>query len=109
MADIGLLITAGVIVSMGSGRVTDNDQGIAETGRNVEGEAAQALTKLDATGNTTKTITNGIVIAAAVLAETALFGSFPLRLRRGLCRWTPPAARRSASLRDSPEPSPAPR
>jgi K(+)-stimulated pyrophosphate-energized sodium pump len=77
MAGIGLLTTVGVIVSMDSfGPVTDNAQGIAEMSGDVEGEAAQALTTLDAIGNTTKAITKGIAIATAVLAATALFGSF---------------------------------
>jgi K(+)-stimulated pyrophosphate-energized sodium pump len=77
MAGIGLLTTVGVIVSMDSfGPVTDNAQGIAEMSGDVEGDAAQALTKLDAIGNTTKAITKGIAIATAVLAATALFGSF---------------------------------
>ncbi len=77
MAGVGLLTTVGVIVSMDSfGPVTDNAQGIAEMSGDVEGEAAQALTTLDAIGNTTKAITKGIAIATAVLAATALFGSF---------------------------------
>src|SRR6266487_3062420 len=75
MAGLGLLTTVGVIVSMDSfGPVTDNAQGIAEMSGDVEGDAAQALTTLDAIGNTTKAITKGI--ATAVLAATALFGSF---------------------------------
>jgi K(+)-stimulated pyrophosphate-energized sodium pump len=77
MAGCGLLTTVGVIVSMDSfGPVTDNAQGIAEMSGEVEGDAAQALTNLDAIGNTTKAITKGIAIATAVLAATALFGSF---------------------------------
>ena len=77
MAGAGLLTTVGVIVSMDSfGPVTDNAQGIAEMSGDVEGEGAQALTQLDAVGNTTKAITKGIAIATAVLAATALFGSF---------------------------------
>jgi K(+)-stimulated pyrophosphate-energized sodium pump len=77
MAGTGLLTTVGVIVSMDSfGPVTDNAQGIAEMSGDVEGDAAQALTHLDAIGNTTKAITKGIAIATAVLAATALFGSF---------------------------------
>ena len=77
LAGTGLLTTVGVIVSMDSfGPVTDNAQGVAEMSGEFEGEAAQALTRLDAIGNTTKAITKGIAIATAVLAATALFGSF---------------------------------
>src|SRR6202042_633781 len=64
------------VAMAGFGPVTDNAQGIAEMSGDVEGDAAQALTKLDAIGNTTKAITKGIAIATAVLAATALFGSF---------------------------------
>jgi K(+)-stimulated pyrophosphate-energized sodium pump len=85
MAGGGLLTTVGVIVSMDSfGPVTDNAQGIAEMSGDVEGEGAQALTHLDAIGNTTKAITKGIAIATAVLAATALFGSFRTQVETAL-------------------------
>ena len=77
LAGRGLLTTVGVIVAMDTfGPVSDNAQGIAEMSGDVDGEGAQVLTKLDAVGNTTKAITKGIAIATAVLAATALFGSF---------------------------------
>ncbi|MQA97245.1 MAG: sodium-translocating pyrophosphatase [Streptosporangiales bacterium] len=77
LAGTGLLTTVGVIVSMDTfGPISDNAQGIAEMSGDVEGEGAQVLTSLDAVGNTTKAITKGIAIATAVLAATALFGSF---------------------------------
>jgi K(+)-stimulated pyrophosphate-energized sodium pump len=77
LAGTGLLTTVGVIVSMDTfGPVSDNAQGIAEMSGEVEGEAAQVLTRLDAVGNTTKAITKGIAIATAVLAATALYGAF---------------------------------
>ncbi|MVA76943.1 sodium-translocating pyrophosphatase [Auraticoccus sp. F435] len=77
LAGCGLLTTVGVIVAMDTfGPVSDNAQGIAEMSGDVDGEAAQVLTELDAVGNTTKAITKGIAIATAVLAATALFGSF---------------------------------
>jgi K(+)-stimulated pyrophosphate-energized sodium pump len=77
LAGTGLLTTVGVIVSMDTfGPVSDNAQGIAEMSGDVTGDGAIVLTKLDAVGNTTKAITKGIAIATAVLAATALFGSF---------------------------------
>jgi K(+)-stimulated pyrophosphate-energized sodium pump len=77
LAGCGLLTTVGVIVAMDTfGPVSDNAQGIAEMSGDVHGEGAQALTELDAVGNTTKAITKGIAIATAVLAATALFGSY---------------------------------
>jgi K(+)-stimulated pyrophosphate-energized sodium pump len=77
LAGCGLLTTAGVIVSMDTfGPVSDNAQGIAEMSGDIDEEGAQVLTDLDAVGNTTKAITKGIAIATAVLAATALFGSY---------------------------------
>jgi K(+)-stimulated pyrophosphate-energized sodium pump len=77
LAGTGLLTTVGVIVAMDTfGPVSDNAQGIAEMSGDVTGEGAVVLTQLDAVGNTTKAITKGIAIATAVLAATALFGSF---------------------------------
>jgi K(+)-stimulated pyrophosphate-energized sodium pump len=77
LAGTGLLTTVGVIVAMDTfGPVADNAQGIAEMSGDVQGEGVDILTELDAVGNTTKAITKGIAIATAVLAATALFGSY---------------------------------
>src|SRR3954451_3227532 len=77
LAGTGLLTTVGVIVAMDTfGPVSDNAQGIAEMSGDVSAEGAQILTELDAVGNTTKAITKGIAIATAVLAASALFGSY---------------------------------
>jgi K(+)-stimulated pyrophosphate-energized sodium pump len=77
LAGTGLLTTVGVIVAMDTfGPVSDNAQGIAEMSGDVHGEGVEILTELDAVGNTTKAITKGIAIATAVLAATALFGSY---------------------------------
>jgi K(+)-stimulated pyrophosphate-energized sodium pump len=77
LAGTGLLTTVGVIVAMDTfGPVSDNAQGIAEMSGDVSPEGAQILTELDAVGNTTKAVTKGIAIATAVLAATALFGSY---------------------------------
>ena len=77
LSGCGLLTTVGVIVAMDTfGPVSDNAQGIAEMSGDVHGDGVQVLTELDAVGNTTKAITKGIAIATAVLAATALFGSY---------------------------------
>ena len=77
LAGTGLLTTVGVIVAMDTfGPVSDNAQGIAEMSGDVTGAGVDILTELDAVGNTTKAITKGIAIATAVLAATALFGSY---------------------------------
>ncbi|MDT4923219.1 MAG: K(+)-stimulated pyrophosphate-energized sodium pump [Pseudonocardiales bacterium] len=77
LAGTGLLTTAGVIVAMDTfGPVSDNAQGVAEMSGDIDEVGARVLTDLDAVGNTTKAITKGIAIATAVLAATALFGSF---------------------------------
>ena len=85
LAGCGLLTTVGVIVAMDTfGPVSDNAQGIAEMSGDVDGDGARILTDLDAVGNTTKAITKGIAIATAVLAATALFGSYQDAVTSGL-------------------------
>jgi K(+)-stimulated pyrophosphate-energized sodium pump len=85
LAGTGLLTTVGVIVAMDTfGPVSDNAQGIAEMSGDVQGDGVQILTELDAVGNTTKAITKGIAIATAVLAATALFGSYSTAIGEAL-------------------------
>src|SRR5262249_55329565 len=77
LAGTGLLTTAGVIVSMDTfGPVSDNAQGIAEMSGDIDETGARTLTDLDAVGNTTRATPKGTAIATAVLAATALFGSY---------------------------------
>jgi len=77
LAGTGLLTTVGVIVAMDTfGPISDNAQGVAEMSGDIDEQGARTLTELDAVGNTTKAITKGIAIATAVLAATALFGSY---------------------------------
>src|SRR5690242_15338921 len=90
LAGCGLLTTVGVIVAMDTfGPVSDNAQGIAEMSGDVSPEGAQILTELDAVGNTTKAITKGIAIATAVLAATALFGSYSTSVFEALAKANP--------------------
>ncbi|MEV4493274.1 sodium-translocating pyrophosphatase [Micromonospora coxensis] len=82
LAGTGLLTTVGVIVAMDTfGPISDNAQGVAEMSGDIDEDGARILTELDAVGNTTKAITKGIAIATAVLAATALFGSYTDTLR----------------------------
>ena len=98
LAGCGLLTTVGVIVAMDTfGPVSDNAQGIAEMSGDVDEEGAQILTDLDAAGNTTKAITKGIAIATAVLAATALFGSYTSAMENALNR----AGENAAGIIDS--------
>ncbi|WP_432983806.1 sodium-translocating pyrophosphatase [Dactylosporangium sp. CA-233914] len=85
MAGTGLLTTVGVIVAMDTfGPISDNAQGIAEMSGDIDERGARTLTELDAVGNTTKAITKGIAIATAVLAATALFGSYTDTMKTAL-------------------------
>ncbi|HET8640630.1 MAG TPA: sodium-translocating pyrophosphatase [Pseudonocardiaceae bacterium] len=85
LAGTGLLTTVGVIVAMDTfGPISDNAQGIAEMSGDIDEAGARTLTELDAVGNTTKAITKGIAIATAVLAATALFGSYTSSMRESL-------------------------
>jgi K(+)-stimulated pyrophosphate-energized sodium pump len=85
LAGTGLLTTVGVIVAMDTfGPISDNAQGIAEMSGDIDENGARILTELDAVGNTTKAITKGIAIATAVLAATALFGSYTNTLSSSL-------------------------
>jgi K(+)-stimulated pyrophosphate-energized sodium pump len=85
LAGTGLLTTVGVIVAMDTfGPISDNAQGIAEMSGDIDANGARILTELDAVGNTTKAITKGIAIATAVLAATALFGSYTDTMRAAL-------------------------
>ncbi len=85
LAGTGLLTTVGVIVAMDTfGPISDNAQGIAEMSGDIDEAGARTLTELDAVGNTTKAITKGIAIATAVLAATALFGSYTDTVRTAL-------------------------
>ena len=90
LAGTGLLTTVGVIVAMDTfGPISDNAQGIAEMSGDIDENGARILTELDAVGNTTKAITKGIAIATAVLAATALFGSYATSVLDALVKARP--------------------
>jgi len=87
LAGCGLLTTVGVIVAMDTfGPISDNAQGVAEMSGEVSEAGSKILTDLDAVGNTTKAITKGIAIATAVLAATALFGSYSDAITKALAK-----------------------
>ena len=100
LAGTGLLTTVGVIVAMDTfGPISDNAQGIAEMSGDIDEAGARVLTDLDAVGNTTKAITKGIAISTAVLAATALFGSFTDSVKNAVAR------HRRTARRQRPQPA----
>ena len=76
LAGIGMLTLTGNNIAMDSfGPIVDNANGIGEMA-GLEGKPRQILADLDASGNTTKSVTKVIAIASAVLAAVSLFASF---------------------------------
>ena len=84
LAGLGLLTTTAYLLAMDTfGPITDNANGIFEMSGALKGDrgevnegAHRIVARLDAVGNTTKALTKGFAIATAVIAATALFGSF---------------------------------
>ena len=76
LAGIGMLSHTGNTVAMDTfGPIVDNANGIGEMAA-IEGESRQILADLDASGNTTKSVTKAMAIASAVLAAVSLFAAF---------------------------------
>ena len=79
LVGLGLLTTTGYILAMDTfGPISDNAQGVFEMSGagHSHPEAALAVQRLDAAGNTTKALTKGFAIATAVVAAVALFHSY---------------------------------
>lgn len=84
MATMGMLSTAGFILTMdGVGPIVDNAGGIAEMAR-AESQIRQQLEPLDALGNTTKALTKSYAMGSAALAALLLFQAFILEVARYL-------------------------
>jgi K(+)-stimulated pyrophosphate-energized sodium pump len=76
LAGIGMLSQTGNTVAMDTfGPIVDNANGIGEMA-GLEEKPRQILADLDASGNTTKSVTKALAIASAVLAAVSLFAAF---------------------------------
>lgn len=76
LAGIGMLTQTGNNVAMDTfGPIVDNANGIGEMA-GLQGHSRKILADLDASGNTTKSVTKAIAIASAVVAAISLFSSF---------------------------------